>query len=145
MAECFAIVVITVFPLTQTMAIVRIPVLLQSCRGSRYPAFNPSRYPPAPKKERREEWHKLVGHYFLSAVTNGTPMSWTVFLGCSTCPPRRASRQGDPFSPRSTERAAAAAAQEGREEQGPPPPQVADMARFVSFSTAPSGHNLMWN
>lgn len=36
-------------------------------------------------------------------MTNETQMSWTVFLGCSTCPPRHASRQGDLFSPWPTE------------------------------------------
>ncbi len=50
-------------------------------------------------KEGRKEWNELVGQYFLPTVTNETPLSWTVFLGCSTCPLRHASRQGDLFSP----------------------------------------------
>lgn len=49
--------------------------------------------------EGSKERNELVGQYFLPMVTNETPLSWTVFLGCSTCPLRHASRQGDLFSP----------------------------------------------
>lgn len=48
------------------------------------------------KVKRRKE---LLGQYLLPMVTNESPLSWTVFLGCSTCPPRHASGQGDLFSP----------------------------------------------
>lgn len=38
---------------------------------------------------------ELVGQRSLPAVTNEAPLSWPVFLGCSTCPPRHSSGQGD--------------------------------------------------
>lgn len=42
------------------------------------------------EKEGGREWNELVGQSFLPMVTNETPLSWTVFLGCSTCPQRHA-------------------------------------------------------
>ena len=51
------------------------------------------------KKEKEKERNELVGQYFLPVVTNETPLSWTVFLGCSACLLRHTSRQGDLFSP----------------------------------------------
>lgn len=38
---------------------------------------------------------ELVGQRSLPAVTNEAPLSWPVFLGCSTCPRRHSSGQGD--------------------------------------------------
>lgn len=49
--------------------------------------------------EGRKEWNELVGQFFLPVVTNETLLFWAVFLGCSTCPLRHASCQGDLFSP----------------------------------------------
>lgn len=46
--------------------------------------------------EGRMQWlNKRVGQCSLPTVTNEAPLSWPVFLGCSTCPLRHSSGQGD--------------------------------------------------